>query len=460
MDVNIIFGPPGTGKTYTLLEILSEELKTYEPEEIAYVSFTKEGANQGKERASKELGIAKNRMEYFRTLHSIAFKETNMKRVQVINKRFYKIFSEKMGMHFTGYYTEELHHNDDRYLFFNILHRNNPKTAKRYMNDLDIQKLQHVTHNYKRFKHHYGLFDFTDMIELFNKNNTALPVKIAIIDEAQDLSTLQWEMIWIAFKDCDKIYIAGDDDQAIYEWSGADVDYFLKLNGNIRILNQSYRLPNNVLSFSKSILNQIEHRVSKEYKGLSKDGNVTDIVDIDEVDLNNGETWMILCRNRYFLKEVEQKIRSKGLVYTKFKEPSVKTDDIKIINLFEKVRKTRIMNQAEEIKLKLHMKKDFDLSLPWYDNLDWSYDKLAYFRDILANKTNTKNINIKIETIHSVKGDESDNVILMDNISRQVYLNTNNNPDSEHRVFYVGCTRAKKNLFILNGSTTYRYKFY
>lgn len=460
MDVNIIFGPPGTGKTTELLRILSVELKTFEPEEIAYVSFTKEGSNQGKNRAIKEFNITEKRMIYFRTLHSIAFKETNMKRSQVISKENYKLFSKKMGMHFTGYYTEELKHNDDKYLFFNILHRNNPKTAKNYLDDLNINTLKHVNYNYRRFKEYYKIFDFTDMIELFNKENKSLPVKIAIIDEAQDLTTLQWEMIWIAFRNCSKIYIAGDDDQAIYEWSGADVKYFLNLDGNIDILKKSYRLPNEILQYSNNILKCIYKRVEKIYIGIEKEGTVFNIKSLDEINFENNETWMILCRNRYFLKEVEQYIRNKGLLYIKFKEGSIKTEEIKAIKLYEKIRKNMIMSDKEEVQIKRHLKKVFNLKTPWYNNFNWSIDKITYYRDIIQNKTDLKKYNIKIETIHSVKGDEADNVVLLTDISRQVYLNLQKNPDSEHRVFYVGCTRTKKNLYILHGDSKYQYKFY
>lgn len=465
MKINIIFGPPGTGKTTTLLKILADKLKQYAPEEIAYVSFTKEGVNQGKVRTIQQLNIQENRLLYFRTLHSIAFRMTNMKRSQVIGKKDYKLFSQKMGMNFTGYYTEELKHNDDRYLFFNILHRNNSKTAKRYLYGLDTKTLQHVAYNYKRFKEHYNIYDYTQMIEEFNNMNNALPVKIAIIDEAQDLSSLQWKMIWIAFRNCDELYIGGDDDQAIYEWSGADVEYFLNLNGNIKILKQSYRLPNTILPFANKILYCINKRVSKVYTGMDKKGKIYYIRSLSEINFNNDETWMILSRNRYFLKDVEVYIKSKGLLYIKFKEKSIKNDEINAIKLFEKNRhnpynKDKIINNNDLIKLKRHLKNTYTLSKPWYDNFNWDIDKITYYRDIIGNKTKLNIFNIRIETIHSVKGDEADNIIILEDISKQVYFNLQTNPDSEHRVFYVASTRTKKNLYIMEYHTRYKYKFY
>ena len=40
-----------------------------------------------------------------------------------------------------------------------------------------------------------------------------------------------------------RIYIAGDDDQAIFNWAGARSEYLLNREGNRIILDKSYRLP-------------------------------------------------------------------------------------------------------------------------------------------------------------------------------------------------------------------------
>lgn len=457
MVVKLIFGPPGTGKTTKLLSILEKELETYSIENIAYVSFTREGVYQGKSRAKEKLDVPYNQMIYFRTLHSIAFKEIGMKRVDVIDKKMYKIFSDKMGMNFTGYYTEEFRHNDDRYLFFSILHRNNPKVAINYMYDMDETTLRFVQVNYKRFKQAYKIFDYTDMIELFIEKNKHLPVKVAIIDEAQDLTSLQWNMIWVAFRKADKIYIAGDDDQAIYEWSGADVEYFLKIKGDMEILNKSYRLPNRILNFSKSISSLITHRVNKHYEGLEKEGKIYFIENLEELNLEDGKTWMFLSRNRCFLNPIETFIREKGLVYKKNDELSIKQEDVKAINLYTKVSKTMIMNDIENITLKKYLKENIDLRKPWYESFKWDADKIMYYRDIIGKKTNIKECRIRIETIHSVKGDEADNVVVTTDVTKQVYYNLTFNGDSEHRVFYVACTRTKENLYILLGQNHYQY---
>ena len=57
---------------------------------------------------------------------------------------------------------------------------------------------------------------------------------------------------------------------------------------------------------------------------------------------------------------------------------------------------------------------------------------------------------ILISTIHQVKGGEADNVALLLDSTRRTVLNIYDNIDDELRVLYVGVTRAKKNLFLID----------
>ena len=90
------------------------------------------------------------------------------------------------------------------------------------------------------------------MITEFTKSDKSPKFDVVFIDEAQDLSLMQWDMtrsIWNKTKDS---FIAGDDDQAIFKWAGADVDSFIALQDqmiNLPLI-QSHRIPIKVHQFN------------------------------------------------------------------------------------------------------------------------------------------------------------------------------------------------------------------
>ena len=63
---------------------------------------------------------------------------------------------------------------------------------------------------------------------------------VVIVDEAQDLTKLQWDMCQKIWKNAKRVYISGDDDQAIFRWAGADVDSFIAQDGKFirKIMNK------------------------------------------------------------------------------------------------------------------------------------------------------------------------------------------------------------------------------
>lgn len=458
--IKMIFGAPGTGKTTRLLEIFEELLQKYSAKDIACVSYTRAGANQFKSRAKKLFKLTVEDCKYIATLHSIGYRSLNLGCDSLMDKTHYKNFSDKMGMNFSGYYTEDLRNDNDKYLFFDELYRNNQKLAMQYIDDFDLSMLKFVRHNYKRYKDLHRVIDFTDIIQMFVEKNEALPVKIAIIDEAQDLTTLQWLMIWVAFRNCEKIYIAGDDDQAIYEWQGADVRYFLGITGEVEILDKSYRLPKQILDFSNRIAQKIGVRVAKNFASTEKEGLVDIIETLDEIKFNKDESYMILSRNNYFLNKIEIMLREKSLLYTRKNKLSFSKKEYNLIKLYEKCRQKGEITEKEQERLNFFLTPNFKLSDVWYNSFRWTEERKIYFRDIIAAKKDMSICNIAINTIHAVKGEEADNVILLSDITKNVFKNFVSNEDSEHRVFYVGCTRAKKNLYILNTSSKYSYQFF
>jgi superfamily I DNA/RNA helicase len=63
---------------------------------------------------------------------------------------------------------------------------------------------------------------------------------------------------------------------------------------------------------------------------------------------------------------------------------------------------------------------------------------------------------ITASTIHGAKGGEADNVVLFTALSPAADMSMQSNPDDMHRVFYVGVTRTKENLYLVEPEDTTR----
>ena len=80
------------------------------------------------------------------------------------------------------------------------------------------------------------------MILNFIKSDLSPKFDVIFIDEAQDLSLMQWDMTKNIWNKTEDTFIAGDDDQAIFKWAGADVDSFIALQ------DQMINLPLNTIT--------------------------------------------------------------------------------------------------------------------------------------------------------------------------------------------------------------------
>jgi len=92
-----------------------------------------------------------------------------------------------------------------------------------------------------------------------------------------------------------------------------------------------------------------------------------------------------------------------------------------------------------------------------WETLNFPESSKSYIRTILKNEDLMKPARIKLSTIHSVKGEECDNVVLFTDLERIIYESAQKDSDPEHRTFFVGITRAKEKLFITDQDYEYQY---
>ena len=86
---------------------------------------------------------------------------------------------------------------------------------------------------------------------------------------------MQWEIVRQLEQKSKICYVAGDDDQAIYRWAGAAVDHFVNLEGEVTLLNKSYRIPSSHHILSHNVIKTIVGRREKKFEPRQEDGNIT-----------------------------------------------------------------------------------------------------------------------------------------------------------------------------------------
>ena len=99
------------------------------------------------------------------------------------------------------------------------------------------------------------------------------------------------------------------------------------------------------------------------------------------------------------------------------------------------------------------LKKHYDLKTndEWYRAFDDAGQaRVNYLRKMRANgESLNKKPRIELSTIHAAKGGESQNVVLLTDLTQTTMNTYERNPDDENRLFYVGATRTKENLHIV-----------
>lgn len=472
----ILLGPPGTGKTRDLIEALERALVSgIAPEEVAFLAFTKKAANVAIARATSHFGFPKSRFPYFRTIHSLAFHENKIASMDVMRTAQYREFGNAHGWDFTVSYDNP----DDRPVYGrglgDTLLRCYDMATARCISPLEEASRDeyHLTEyaitffisQFEAYKKKFGLKTFND----FLSQGVALNVKLVIIDEAQDLTRLQWEFIRKSFKNCPHIIIAGDDDQCIYEWSGADVNFFLSLDFPVRVLTRSHRCREEIWKVCNTISNRIGNRFDKNWEPMSPGGVVDFKQALDDVSLSHGE-WLVLARKNRGLRKMWTKLMNTGRI---FHDGSIWINErswFKAILTYQDLLAGAPVSAAAIIELQKYcpfVQRVAEYAEYRWDDLRWSIEKKdwetalpglaiierTFFKQALGLPQDLRKPGeIRLTTIHGAKGGEADNVLLdtsLDGIPRQQFRK---NPDAERRVWYVGVSRARHNL-VLTGST-------
>lgn len=216
-NVKVLLSQAGSGKTRRLIEEVSKELEVRRPEELAFVTFTRKGADEGLRRVCSKLMLEPEDLPYFRTLHSLTFHAMNYKANQMFGRIDQRKFNKEYGYNVnrcevsTGKVAPT---KDSVYLDFYDMERSGALTSKQLVEaDIELGYYHQLVRKYEEYKAQQCLVDFFDCLIKYVQEGDSLPVKVAMIDEAQDITALQWKVIDKAFAKAEKIIIAGDENQ-------------------------------------------------------------------------------------------------------------------------------------------------------------------------------------------------------------------------------------------------------
>lgn len=515
----IIIAGPGVGKTTELLNRIEQALlEGTDPLEIAFFSFSTTAVNEGLERLIGRMKFKKNQFRYFKTLHAMAFSLLGLDTKQIIGYKYMRKFAQendlKLGSQdyrtgITKFQTPDsvLLSQIDSARLLGMSVRD--YFIKHHIDTVPIARAEDLAARYQQFKIANGIVDFTDMILLANMSDFDTPhFKYMFIDEAQDLSTQQWKFVEKLAQNADNVVIVGDERQAIAEFAGADVDYFLNIKGKVSVLDKSYRVPKTIYKLAR----KVEKHMTKTRNSMwypralefreEVPGEVIRVSDLPIRDMAHG-TWLLLTRTNAQLEEFKsymmQYCDTLPAFFTVDGQPPIDTEIFKAISIFEAMTLSDTMTKydfivpeendsMERAKKKssfiMLMKKFMSSKSPLTAELDtvfmhrfsyrnWfdAFDKVPlqerrYIQSIYKAYCKTPDgftkARIKLSTIHSSKGTEADNVILYNVLTGKVYnewQQYKDTSDTEAKVLFVAITRARKKLYIMGRSgTKYSYK--
>ena len=499
----IIPGPPGTGKTYHLTNhYLRKEIEEYKTpsNKIAYITFSNAAAEEAKKRIGNmfpKFDIRKD-FPYVSTMHTLGTRQLNIDTNTQLLKddkwNSFKNFSQICkDMSFESYISDSgipqyknQHMKIIEYARAKNISIDDAAVELDLHHFVDIWLTEQIDADLKSYKEQTGMVEFSDMIKQFIEKDKCPPLSAVFLDEAQDLNPLQWDMFFYIESKCERSFIAGDDDQTIYTFQGADENIFINLKGEMDPRIESRRVPKEIHKVALSILDNIDNRMIKTWLPRDAEGKVYWDQSIDNLNFSSGN-WMILARTNKMLYPIRDFLTSLNLRFDSKINDLLPNSLLEAYKIWIRLNEGATVGSEEAKKIYKYLTVKDKLvkhgygtgkSLDAVDYVDiddlmmdhglmitgsWEQLKIEdesklYIKSLLDNGDDLfKPARIKVSTIHGVKGEECDNVVLFTDLEKVIYDSALKNPDPEHRLFFVGVTRTKENLYIMQSTEEFHY---
>jgi len=359
---------------------------------------------------------------------------------------------------------------------------------------------------FKRDHYDHRVYQFCDYVHLAYDHGETPDVDLLLIDEFQDFTPAEYRLYksWRDSGRIDEIVLAGDPEQSIYSFRGGSPVYFEETDVDDDVtLKESYRCPSPVANAAVGILEANKHTDPRGFRGRDADGrlrtaSVRDGVELADavIDSHRAATAdtdepsvMLLTRTNSQLRTVSRALQTQGIPfdilgsraslwqYGEMRAILEFLREFPTADSYDLERVWKVTSNLPDGRLNGSLRGDrgrdevpadtvhnvfagFDGVMGvirQLDLADWKRDALKAAVDSPADITTD---DVKIGTIHTAKGLEAPSVYLFaessDRINEQ-YERDDDAAAEEHRVWYVGVTRASDELTIvddfLNGPT-------
>ena len=300
--------------------------------------------------------------------------------------------------------------------------------------------------------------DFNDMIYFPIRHNlTCKQFDWVFIDECQDLSVCQQELVKRAIKPGGRFVAVGDPHQCIYGFAGADINSFRKLteipNTVTLPLSLTYRCSKSVTEHAKTLVPHIQSLKTAADGIVRFDGKIAEFQSGDMVLSRVNRPLIVLCI-RLLSQEIKAYVKGKdiglNLINMLRKTKKANFDQALRVLIDEKrrmVSKMMMKGVNEEDALNSVMVKQFEDKL---DALDALSQGLKTVESIIVriNKIfSDDSQGICLSTVHKSKGLESERVFIVEpKILQAPWVKQPWEIEQENNIAYVAFTRAKHEL--------------
>jgi DNA helicase-2/ATP-dependent DNA helicase PcrA len=374
-EVIRLFGGPGSGKTTELLDRVEGLLaEGVDVRDVLVVSYTRAAAAEVRERLAERLEMNPRALQgNVCTMHAKAYELLNLSRGDVIGEDEKQEFCEDFGLEF-----EDDHNGGARRTarsttlgnkiiatsqwlqrtrrdvadWYDVPFNWNEETVRlppeiddraqegnkytpTWPSDDDRVDVPEAIRAWRAYKGENDLVGFADMLERVQQRSLLPNVDYLVIDEFQDITTLQYEVYEEWKPHMERVLIAGDDDQVVYAWQGADPQLLLEEGGEDVILDTSHRLPSKILN---TVQQEVEHIEERQEKNLSprKEGGVVEAMrhpseldlvrDVRRTVQNDDGTIMVLFRARYQMFRFVDEFITEGIPFSTLTDQRMWTD--------------------------------------------------------------------------------------------------------------------------------------